>query len=108
MVQAAAELLGMESEAIEFTRPLPEAQRARLAAFCYKRTHLHGLGLKIASTCSCNALVDAAGTVGRVIYDQSRQGQQTPPIDMLNPANHVRRSASPVSLATIDGKRVTV
>jgi hypothetical protein len=56
---------------------LPQAQRARLAVFCYRKRHLHELGLMIASTCDCASLVGAAGTGGRVIFEQSRDPAKT-------------------------------
>ncbi len=47
--------------------------RARLALFCYRRSHLHSLALAIAATCSERELVEAGGRVGTTLYTQSRQ-----------------------------------
>jgi len=63
--------------AVEIAAGLPEDQRARLAVFCYRKRHLHPLGLRIASTCSLDALLRAAGTGGEVIFNQSRDPDAT-------------------------------
>ena len=64
-------------DAVEIAKSLPEAQRAQLAVFCYRKRHLHALGLYIAATCELNALLKAAGPGGEVIYKQSRDPEQT-------------------------------
>lgn len=51
---------------------MPLAQRAALAAFCYNRRHLRGLAFRLALHCDDRSLVRAAGTVGIVLYEQSR------------------------------------
>lgn len=51
----------------------PEA-RARLALFCYRRSHLHSLALAIAASCSERELVEAGGRVGSTLYALSREG----------------------------------
>ena len=52
---------------------LPPTARARLAAFCYARTHLHEIGLAIAATCEERSLTEAAGRVGETLYARSRK-----------------------------------
>lgn len=47
--------------------------RARLALFCYHRSHLHSLALAIASSCSERELAEAGGRVGSTLYKLSRQ-----------------------------------
>ena len=47
--------------------------RARLALFCYHRSHLHSLALAIAGSCSEHDLIEAGGRVGATLYRQSRQ-----------------------------------
>ena len=64
-------------EAVEIAKDLPEPQRARLATFCYNKSHLHALALMIASSCDRNALVDAGGIVGDAIFHQSRDLDKT-------------------------------
>ncbi|MGI9571112.1 MAG: hypothetical protein ACR2PH_15570 [Desulfobulbia bacterium] len=82
-------------QAADIVKDIPESQRARLAAFCYNRRHLHKLGLFIASTCSAPALDAVAGSVGTIIYQQSRS------IDLEGELNHMglRTGTKPVSLA---------
>lgn len=82
--------------AVEIAKSLREPQRAQLAAFCYKRRHLHALGLMIASTCDRNTLVAAAGTSGRVIYTQSRDPEKTLSLGVAKRAYY---EPKPVSLA---------
>lgn len=82
--------------AVDIAASLPEAQRAALAVFCYRKRHLHALGLMIASTCSCAALVQAAGTGGEVIFNQSRDPEATLAKENL-PSSHV--APKPITLA---------
>ena len=57
---------------------IPEGTRARLAAYLYGRSHTHELGMKVAATCAADALEDAAGPLGGVIYTLSRQPYARP------------------------------
>lgn len=56
----------------ELTATVPDDVRAMLALFCYRRNHLHGLGLSIAATCSERDLVEQGGRAGATLYAQSR------------------------------------
>jgi hypothetical protein len=48
-------------------------ERANLAMFCYRKSHLRRTGLAIAATCDLPALVRQWGTVlGQAIFAQSR------------------------------------
>ena len=51
----------------------PDA-RARLALFCYRRSHLYSLAVAIAASCSERELVENGGRVGSTLYTLSRQG----------------------------------
>jgi hypothetical protein len=51
----------------------PEA-RARLALFCYRRSHLHSLAVAIAGSCTERELIEAGGRVGSTLYALSREG----------------------------------
>ena len=53
--------------------------RAKLALFCYRRSHLHSLALAIAASCSEGELVQLGGRVGSSLYAQSRGSAQAPP-----------------------------
>jgi len=59
---------------------------------------MHALGLMIASTCGCDALVAAAGASGNVIYDQSRDPEKTLSLDVKRPAYY---EPKPVSLPVV-------
>jgi hypothetical protein len=53
--------------------------RANLALFCYRKAHLHGIGLAVAATCDEEILIAALGTVlGTVIFHQSRERAPAP------------------------------
>ena len=70
-------LYGAATESVrEIVAALTGSERARLAVFCYGRTHLHATGLTIAAFCSLEQLVAAAhsATAGRTIFAQSRDG----------------------------------
>jgi hypothetical protein len=47
--------------------------RAMLALFCYRRSHLHGLALSIAASCSERDLIQFGGRVGSTLYGLSRE-----------------------------------
>jgi hypothetical protein len=54
--------------------------RAALALYCYRRGHLKGIGLAIASTCDLYNLETAGGGAGAALYARSREGTPTPPV----------------------------
>ena len=47
--------------------------RASLALFCYRRSHLHSMGLAIAASCDEDNLVWAGGSVGAFVFACSRE-----------------------------------
>ena len=47
--------------------------RALLALFCYRRRHLHSMGLAIAASCDEDNLVRAGGSVGAFLFTSSRE-----------------------------------
>jgi hypothetical protein len=47
--------------------------RASLALFCYRRSHLHSMGLAIAASCDEDDLVHAGGSVGAFLFTTSRE-----------------------------------
>ena len=86
-------------DAMEIARSLPNSQRADLAVFCYRRCHLHELGLLIASACERSELAIAApGAPGMVIYDRSRDPRKflAPEMGLL-----ADQGPKPISLATL-------
>jgi hypothetical protein len=63
-----------EENAVRLTAPLTPHQRALLAAYCYRRSHLHRFGLAIASTCDQATLMRLLGTgLGTTLFVQSRE-----------------------------------
>ncbi|ACA19564.1 conserved hypothetical protein [Methylobacterium sp. 4-46] len=58
---------------------MPETGRARLAAYCSDKGHLHRLGLRIAGTCDEATLVRVVGPdAGASLYAQSRPSAALP------------------------------
>lgn len=88
-------------EAAGVAKTLPEPQRAELAIFCYNKSHLHALGLEIASTCDRNSLVKAGGVAGDVLYQQSRDPKNTLSAELPPSRSHAPK---PISLAGPDGR----
>lgn len=66
---------------------VPPHLRAMLALFCYRRSHLHSLGLAIAASCEEDDLVRLGGRVGMTLATRSREEQ--PPA--LVPGNAKRK-----------------
>ena len=52
--------------------------RAMLALFCYRRSHLHSLGLAIAASCHEDDLMRLGGSVGAALFAKSRGASQPP------------------------------
>jgi hypothetical protein len=69
-----ARLYGKGEEAIvDAIAAFSPPQRANLAAFCYRKAHLHSTGLAIAATCDEQTLIQAHGTaLGSILFAQSR------------------------------------
>ena len=53
-----------------------EDVRATLALFCYRRGHLHSMGVAIAASCSEEELEHAGGRVGTALFALSREAPQ--------------------------------
>jgi hypothetical protein len=53
--------------------------RAMLALFCYRRSHLHGLAISIAASCSERELVEFGGRVGSALYSLSHDAVTSRP-----------------------------
>jgi hypothetical protein len=51
---------------------VPPDVRASLAIFCYRRSHLHEVGLAIAATCDEEDLVKLGGMAGAALFARSR------------------------------------
>jgi hypothetical protein len=68
--------------------------RARLALFCYRRSHLNALALSIASSCTENELVQAGGRAGAALYALSREAPS------VRPASSSYGGRKPITLST--------
>ena len=63
-----------EGAVMELLDGLSSRDRANLAMFCYRKSHLRRTGLAIAATCDLSTLVLAWGTaLGQAIFAQSRE-----------------------------------
>jgi hypothetical protein len=56
-----------------FVSTLAPDIRASLALFCYRRNHLHSMGLAIAASCNENDLVRQGGSAGAVLFECSKK-----------------------------------
>jgi hypothetical protein len=54
--------------------------RAALALYCYRRGHMKGIGLAIASTCDLYDLETAGGTAGAALFARSREATPAAPV----------------------------
>lgn len=58
---------------------VPPDVRAMLALFCYRRSHLHDIGLVIAMSCAEDDLVRSGGRVGAALFARSREAPPAAP-----------------------------
>lgn len=77
------EALGEIYRADDYDLPLllaamPVDARAKLAAFCYRKSHTHQLGLRIARGCEKDDLVRVCGELGAVIHGQAHLAPPKP------------------------------
>ena len=86
-----------ESSVFDMLPELSVQDRAYLAMFCYRKSHLHRIGLAIAATCDESVLVQTWGTaLGQTLYTQSREA---PPAPQRAPGQHRAK----ITLATLGG-----
>ena len=67
--------------------------RAKLALFCYHRSHLYSLAVAIAASCSRRELIEAGGRVGSTLYELSRE-------DAASFASSLTSGRKPITLST--------
>jgi len=60
----------------DFVSTLAPDIRALLALFCYRRRHLHSMGLAIAAICDEVNLAWVGGSVGTYLFTSSREASQ--------------------------------
>lgn len=83
-------------DTLAIANTLPEERRAELARFCYNKTHLLELSLRIAATCEYAALDKAFGRIAPQVFEQSREVDKTLR-DLNKTAFHERKQV--ISLA---------
>jgi hypothetical protein len=65
--------------ALDLVAAFTTKERASLAMFCYRKSHLRWIGLAIATTCDLNSLVQEWGvTLGQAVFTQSREPCEEP------------------------------
>ncbi|MES0809651.1 hypothetical protein ABLO27_09230 [Roseibium sp. SCPC15] len=62
----------------EVSSQLSESQRAALAVYCYKRSHLRRLGLSLAALCNPQSLSMEAGYAGELIHAEAMRAGNAP------------------------------
>ena len=72
--------------------------RARLALFCYHRSHLHSLAVAIATSCSERELVENGGRVGATLYALSRAGARKSTPSLSGGRKPITLSTKPLSV----------
>ena len=82
------------SELVESVSP---DVRAMLALFCYRRNHLHSMGLAIAATCTQRDLVEQGGIVGSTLFAMSREAPSTAPSPSAYGKRSITLSTRPLS-----------
>ena len=82
------------SELVESVSP---DVRAMLALFCYRRNHLHSMGLAIAATCTQRDLVEQGGIVGSTLFAMSREAPSTAPSLSAYGKRSITLSTKPLS-----------
>ena len=77
--------------------------RARLALFCYRRSHLHSLAVAIATSCSERDLIENGGRVGSTLYSLSRESATKAAPSLSGGRKPITLSTKPLSvLAPLD------
>lgn len=76
---------------------LTEPQRAALAVYCYRRSHLRQLGLSLAALCNRAALMMEAGHAGELIHMQAQANTNSD----VDADRRPRGGKAPVSLYVV-------
>ena len=72
--------------------------RARLALFCYRRSHLHSLAVTIAGSCNERDLIESGGRVGSTLYALSREGSAKSTPSLSGGRKPITLSTKPLSM----------
>lgn len=79
----------------DFVSTLASDVRASLALYCYRRCHLHSMGLAIAAGCNEDDLTYAGGHVGAFLFTSSREASR-----QVGPSPDVIKGKRKITLAT--------
>jgi hypothetical protein len=72
--------------------------RAMLALYCYRRSHLHVMGVAIAASCEERDLIQLGGRVGAMLYAMSRETETAQrPITASAQRRTITLSTAPLS-----------
>jgi hypothetical protein len=78
--------------------PIGGDTRAMLALYCYRRSHLHAMGVAIAAICEERDLVQIGGRVGSMLFDLSRQAvRERRPLTASAQRRAITLSTAPLS-----------
>jgi hypothetical protein len=78
-----------ESAVLDLLGGLSPTERANLAMFCYRKSHLHRIGLAIAAACDLDTLIQGWDTaLGQALFAQSRA--RTPEPDRVTVSRRSR------------------
>jgi hypothetical protein len=81
----------------ELVSTVPAETRAMLALFCYRRSHMQGLALAIASSCERRDLVEWGGALGSVIYAAAQRTPYKAVVVEASSRRKVTLSTTPLS-----------
>ena len=81
---------------VELVESVSPDVRAMLALFCYRRNHLHSMGLAIAATCTERDLIEQGGIVGSTLFAMSREAPSSN-ISAANGKRGITLSTKPLS-----------
>jgi hypothetical protein len=71
--------------------------RAMLALYCYRRSHLHAMGVAIAASCEERDLVNQGGRVGATLFAISRSAPAARPAAASGHRRSITLSTAPLS-----------
>jgi hypothetical protein len=89
-----------------FVSTLAPDIRASLALFCYRRSHLHSMGLGIAASCDKDNLVLAGGSVGAFLFASSREVPQQAVLVPRSDRRKITLAASALRMFATDDELV--
>jgi hypothetical protein len=76
---------------------VPSELRAMLALYCYRRSHLHELGIAIAASCDERTLTIVGGRAGATLHGLSRQAPMARPATAAQQRRAITLSTAPLS-----------